>query len=59
MTQERKPFHVRCQPCGHVWIAGYLPMELAKFANLLKGTKCPNCAAGSKTMFLASEATAS
>lgn len=57
MTEERKPFRVRCQPCGHVWVAGYYPMELVKFANLLKGTKCPNCAADSKTMFLAQEDT--
>jgi len=47
---------VKCADCDHVWTAVHLPMEMAKAARLLKNTSCPNCAAGSKRVFLASAA---
>jgi hypothetical protein len=52
--EERHPAHVRCAPCGHVWIAAYTPMELGAFARVLKSVTCPNCAAGSTHIRLAS-----
>ena len=36
---------VRCESCGHSWIAAYLPMVMAKIARLMKGLACPKCGA--------------
>jgi hypothetical protein len=49
---ERKPFTVRCGECRHEWIAGYTPMEMGRFAKLLRGACCPMCGADSKKLFL-------
>lgn len=43
---------VRCKPCNFVWTAAYLPMPAKKIATLLKGTRCPCCAATSRRIVL-------
>lgn len=56
MTVQRTPFNVRCQPCGHVWTAAWLPMPLRDCASMLMGIRCPNCAGGAGSIFIASSA---
>ncbi len=51
----RKPFHVRCCDCRHLWIAAYFPMEMTKALRLLKGVCCPMCGAGPKRIVLATD----
>lgn len=55
MTDQRKPFWVKCSACQHVWAAAYAPMELAAMARLLKSARCPNCAHGPKGIFIAKQ----
>jgi hypothetical protein len=50
---ERNPFWVRCEPCGHHWIAAYLPMPMDKAAKVLGGLHCPNCGNGPMGIFMA------
>lgn len=35
------PFWAKCPECGHCWPAGYYPMNLARFAQLVIGAHCP------------------
>lgn len=51
MTAERKPFHVRCKPCGHEWPVAYTPMELGAFARTVKSARCPMCGRTSRNHF--------
>lgn len=51
--EDRTPFRVRCGKCQHVWTAAYLPMEVGSCCRLLKGVRCPMCAAGGREIFLA------
>jgi rubredoxin len=50
MIGSEKEFWVKCKPCGHVWIAAYLPMEMFKFAEVAKGAHCPCCGADAKQL---------
>lgn len=34
---------VKCRPCGHVWAALHLPMEMTKAARCMKRIYCPAC----------------
>jgi ribosomal protein L37E len=52
-TRERRPMHVRCRPCGHGWVAAYLPMPLGRVATLLKRLMCPSCGADAKEIVVA------
>ncbi|MDP2322511.1 MAG: hypothetical protein Q8N51_00585 [Gammaproteobacteria bacterium] len=52
MPDARTPLRVRCHLCSHSWIAAYVPMELVLFVKLVKGLRCPMCAADSKSIFL-------
>lgn len=53
MSDAGDKIHVRCEDCGHSWIAAYLPMAMAKVAKLMKGIACPKCGAAAKRIFLA------
>lgn len=56
--RERNPFVAKCSACGHAWVAAILPMEMRKFAKLMKGIACPNCGEGNKEIFWADKETA-
>ena len=43
MTDERKPFWVKCVKCSHCWAAAYLPMDVSTFARVAKTAGCPMC----------------
>jgi hypothetical protein len=43
MTDARKPFWVKCEPCNHCWAPVYAPMEVTLFAKIAKATRCPMC----------------
>lgn len=49
---NKQPMQVQCGKCDHEWIAAWTPMEMGKMAKLLKGLRCPMCAATSKNIFL-------
>jgi Zn finger protein HypA/HybF involved in hydrogenase expression len=53
MTEVRKPFWVKCEPCNHCWAPAYAPMELALLAKVIKGARCPKC--GSDKGFVAKQ----
>jgi hypothetical protein len=55
-VSERRPVAVRCVPCSQRWVALYLPMEMTKAAELLKGLHCPNCGSPASDIRLAGEA---
>jgi len=55
MAEPRKPFWVKCPPCGHVWAAAYAPMEMGAFGRLLAATRCPNCGSGPKGILIAKQ----
>lgn len=42
-AETRVPFLVKCWTCKHVWPAAYLPMPLAKVAEVMKLACCPMC----------------
>lgn len=50
---DRKPLHVKCEDCKHVWVLLYLPMELDRAARVMSGAHCPQC--GDKMIVLATE----
>jgi hypothetical protein len=41
--ERRTPVYLHCRPCDHQWIAAWLPMEMGKFARLMKKATCPMC----------------
>lgn len=43
MSDERKPFWVKCRKCAHCWTAAYLPMEVDTFAKIATRAACPMC----------------
>lgn len=47
-AQRKSPQWAFCVACGHAWVVAYLPMEVGRFAKLLKGACCPRCGASSK-----------
>lgn len=51
MSAKKSPFSVKCKPCGHEWVAGYLPMDIGKFSKLCMGMHCPMCGAGATNIF--------
>lgn len=53
---DRTAMWVKCGDCSCVWVAVHLPMEAGKAARLLKKVACPNCAAGSARVFMATAA---
>jgi Zn finger protein HypA/HybF involved in hydrogenase expression len=53
---ERRPMHVRCKPCGHVWVAAYLPMPADTFVKVVGRLMCPSCGAGAKKICMADDA---
>lgn len=55
MTDKTNLMWVKCGPCGHVWIALYLPMEATKAALCMKRIYCPVCAE-TKKVFMAQPA---
>lgn len=55
MTEERKPFWVKCEPCGHCWAPAYFPMEAGKFAKAAKNVLCPMCGNGPKNIVVAKQ----
>lgn len=44
---------VRCTGCSHVWPAVYLPMEMGKVGQVLRGLRCPKCATGARGIVMA------
>jgi hypothetical protein len=44
-------FWVHCSQCEFAWVAAYLPMEIEKFAKLIKKASCPKCAAGAPHIY--------
>ena len=39
-------FWAKCRSCKHCWIVAFYPMQLDKFARILKQAKlCPKCGA--------------
>ena len=52
MTEERKPVHVRCKPCGHRFVSVYLPMEAVKAARTLSAARCPMCGSTGRQHFM-------
>lgn len=55
MSEERKPFWVKCGKCSHCWAAAYLPMEMAACAKLMMVSRCPMCGNGPKNNFIAKQ----
>ena len=55
-ADERKPFWVRCEPCGHAWAAHYMPIPASIAAKLLRRPLCPNCGNGPKGVVVAKQA---
>lgn len=53
---DKRPLWVKCGDCSHVWVAVWLPMEMNKAARLMSRVSCPNCAAPTKRVFVASAA---
>lgn len=51
----RQPQWLKCLKCSHVWIGIYLPMELGKYARLMKKAFCPSCGAAAKDITLAKQ----
>lgn len=55
MAEEaRKPFWVKCPPCGHVWAAAYFPMDATRMAKAAKQC-CPYCGHGPKGILVAKQ----
>lgn len=52
---NRQPLNVRCDSCGHVWVALYLPMPLSAASQVLGGARCPACASKSDQHFATEE----
>lgn len=52
---ERKPFWAKCADCNHCWPVAYLPMEMSKAGKLMRGLKCPMCAATGKRIVIAKQ----
>ena len=52
VTDERKPFLVKCDPCWHTWIAAYTPIPVDAFLRVMKGLCCPMCGAGAKQIVM-------
>jgi DNA-directed RNA polymerase subunit RPC12/RpoP len=50
--RERTALNVQCRKCRHRWTAAYLPMPMASAAALLRGVRCPMCAANSRHIFI-------
>lgn len=50
--EKKAPFNVRCEPCGHVWTAAWLPMGIRQMVKLTGSLHCPNCGNGPKTIVL-------
>lgn len=53
MTEVRNPFHVRCATCKHVWVGFYVPMEMAKCAEVMGALHCPMCGADASRITMA------
>lgn len=51
--EKKAPFNVRCEPCGYIWTAAWLPMPMGRLAKLTGSLHCPNCGNGPKKIFLA------
>lgn len=51
---DRRPLHVKCDACWHIWVVLYLPMEMLRAAAVMKGAACPMC--GERKVFLATAA---
>lgn len=47
-NEERKPFWAKCKPCGAIWEAAYLPMNLTDFGKLAQHLHCPKCGADAR-----------
>ena len=42
--EAKKGAWAKCSGCGHCWIVAYYPMNLEKFAKLMKKhSDCPKC----------------
>lgn len=52
IPKDKKPFEGRCLNCEHVWIIAYTPMEMRRFARVVKLAHCPMCGFGSKNIVL-------
>lgn len=50
-----KPFWLKCMDCAHIWIGAYWPMEVGKFARIVKGCRCPKCGAAPKRLTMAKQ----
>ena len=42
-ASSRTAISVRCRPCGYVWIAVLIPMQLDRLARALGRATCPCC----------------
>lgn len=51
-TEPRQPVSVRCEVCEHKWVAAYLPLEISKYVRIMRGMRCPMCAANAKHIYL-------
>lgn len=53
MTDLDKRMHFRCGDCKTDFSTDdVFPMDARKLSNLIRYTKCPNCGAGSKWLYL-------
>jgi DNA-directed RNA polymerase subunit RPC12/RpoP len=53
MTTPDKRMHFRCGVCEKCFSTeAVFPMDVRKLTKLVRETKCPNCGAGSKRLYL-------
>ena len=43
---------VSCEPCGHRWVAAYLPMPVDTWVKILRAARCPMCGNGPEKIFV-------
>jgi hypothetical protein len=55
VSEERKPFWVKCGKCSHCWAPAYAPMPLEEFAKATGRAICPMCGNGPKNIFVAKQ----
>lgn len=53
--EPKEPLKVRCGVCEHTWIAAYEPIDVPKVIRIMRGMRCPMCAATSRHIYLTSD----
>jgi hypothetical protein len=52
MSEISNQLWAKCEPCGHLWKYGDLPIDLRDFGKLTRKLRCPKCDAGAKKIRL-------